>query len=254
MRALALVALLLLGAGQADAPSSLPVAAAIVEGRLPHDPNAFTEGLFFRDGHFFESTGEPGTSFIREVDPATGRVLRQVAIAAPTFGEGIAPAGDTIISLTWKDGIGWRWRSRDFQRIGRFFYAGEGWALTTDGRRLIMSDGTPVLRFLDPATLRETGRLPVTADGRLLPNLNELEWVDGEILANIWMTNRIARIDPKTGHVIGWIDVSALTAEIRPRNNDAVPNGIAWDAAHRRLYVTGKDWQTIFRIRPPHGD
>lgn len=263
MRARFLLALALgaglvsVGVGGAPAqvrpPAAVPVTAARVVRTYPHDPRAFTEGLLFHDGRLYESTGEPGRSSIREVDLATGKVLRSVAIAPPTFGEGIVIWGRQIISLTWQDGIGWRWSLADFKRVGSFRYPGEGWALTTDGRSIIMSDGTDQLRFLDPATLAERGRLRVMDGARPVDQLNELEYVDGEILANIWRTNRIARIDPASGNVIGWIDVAALTARVHPTDQDDVPNGIAWDAKGRRLFVTGKDWPVLFQIRPPKG-
>ncbi|WP_174297461.1 glutaminyl-peptide cyclotransferase [Sphingomonas bacterium] len=251
MRALPILALALLAG--AAAPPPAPVAPAQVVATFPHDPRAFTEGLLYHDGSLYESTGEPGRSSIRQVELATGRVLRSVAIAAPTFGEGIVIWGRQIVSLTWQGGIGWRWRLADFMKQGEFHYPGEGWALTHDGRSIVMSDGTAQLRFLDPATLRERRRLTVTADGRPVDQLNELEYVDGEILANIWRTNRIARIDPASGRVVGWIDVSALTAQVRATDQDDVPNGIAWDARGRRLFVTGKDWPVLFQIRPPKG-
>lgn len=246
MRALALLALLAVGAAPA-----LPVQPARVVATTPHDPGAFTEGLFYDHGVFYESTGEVGASSIRRVDPATGRVLASATVAPPHFGEGIVRVGDQIVSLTWRDGIGYRWSLPGLRRVGTFRYPGEGWALTNDGRSVVMSDGTDQLRFLDPKTLAERRRLRVTARGRPVTQLNELEWVDGEILANIWRTNLIARIDPKTGAVIGWIDVAALTARVHPTDVDAVPNGIAWDARHRRLYVTGKYWPVMFQIKPP---
>lgn len=245
-----LAALLLLGAAP---PEAMPSAPAEVVATLPHDRSAFTEGLFFRDGAFYESTGEVGRSFIRKVDPATGRVLRQVVVPPPYFGEGIVAWGKQLISLTWKDGLGFRWTLDGFRRSGTFRYPGEGWALTSDGRNLIMSDGTPQLRFLDPVTLKERRRVTVTANGEPVGNVNELEFVDGEVLANVWHTNAIIRIDPVSGHVVGLIDLSALTAQVHATDPEAVPNGIAWDAKRRRLWVTGKDWPTIFQIRPPKG-
>jgi glutaminyl-peptide cyclotransferase len=182
-------------------------------------------------------------------------VERKVDIPPPTFGEGIAVWKDEIVSLTWKGHVGWRWKLSDFSKVGEFHYPGEGWALTGDGTHLLMSDGTSRIRVLDPATMKELRRIDVTADGRPLDNVNELEWVDGEILANVWMTNVIARIDPATGKVKGWIDLTALTAEVDPEDGDDVPNGIAWDARGRRLFVTGKDWPTLFQIAwPPKGN
>ena len=236
----------------ANAP--LTVATAQVLERLPHDPAAFTEGFFVKDGVFYESTGQVGRSFIRRVDPASGRVLRQVAVPAPHFGEGIAPVGTEIVSLTWQDGVGFRWRASDLARLGSFRYAGEGWALASDGPLLVMSDGTPTLRVLDPKTLAVTRTIAVTLRGEPLDDLNEIEIVDGEILANVWHANAIVRIDPATGAVKGLIDVSALAREVDATDPEAVPNGIAWDKAKRRLYVTGKLWPTVFRIAwPPKG-
>ena len=242
---------LLLGASQT--PEGIPVAPAQVIRTLPHDTGAFTEGLFYRNGYFWESTGEIGQSSIRKVAPETGRVIKRVTIPPPYFGEGIVALGSELISLTWRQGMGFRWSIDTLRRRGSFRYPGEGWALTSDGTSVIMSDGTASLRFLDPVTLKERRRLPVTADGVAIDQLNELEYVDGEILANIWRTNRIARIDPVTGHVLGWIDVSALADTVHLEDPDAVANGIAWDKVHRRLYVTGKYWPTMFEIAPPKG-
>ena len=236
----------------ADAP--LPVTPAEVIERLPHDPTAFTEGFFAEGGAFYESTGEVGRSSIRKVDPATGKVLRQVSVPAPYFGEGIARVGDQIVSLSWQHGIGFRWRAADFARQGSFRYTGEGWALASEGALLVMSDGTPTLRVLDPKTLAVVRKIDVTLRGEPLADLNEIEIVDGEILANVWHANAIVRIDPATGAVKGLIDVSALAHEVAATDPEAVPNGIAWDKAKRRLYVTGKLWPTVFRIAwPPRG-
>lgn len=248
MRLLAGLALLFAvpAAGQ-----TIPIEQAKVVARYPHDPRAFTEGLLYHDGALYEATGEPGRSSIRKVDLATGKVLQKVDIAPPTFGEGIAIWNDEIVSLTWKQQTGWRWDLKSFRKLGEFHYPGEGWALTSDGTHLLMTDGSDQIRVLDPNTMKEERRISVTADGRPLKNVNELEWVDGEILANVWMTNVIARIDPVSGKVTGWIDLSALTAEIDPGNPDDVPNGIAWDAKAKRLFVTGKDWPTLFEIKLP---
>lgn len=250
-RVLALLLALVPAASAADAP--LAVATAQVLERLPHDPTAFTEGFFAAGGAFYESTGQVGRSFIRKVDPATGRVLRQATVPRPHFGEGIAPVGDQILSLTWQDGVGFRWRAKDFAPLGRFRYAGEGWALASDGGLLVMSDGTPRLRVLDPRTLAVKRTIAVTLRGEPLADLNEIEIVDGEILANVWHANAIVRIDPATGAVKGLIDVSALAREVAATDSEAVPNGIAWDKAKRRLYVTGKLWPTVFRIAWPVG-
>ncbi|MGN6376834.1 MAG: glutaminyl-peptide cyclotransferase [Sphingomonas sp.] len=246
-----LAGLVVLLAAPAAAQAAIPIVPAKVVATFPHDPRAFTEGLLWHDGYLYEATGEPGRSSIRKVDLATGKVLQKAVIPPPTFGEGIAVWKDQIVSLTWKQHVGWRWTLDGFRKVGEFHYPGEGWALTSDGTHLLMSDGSNQIRVLDPATMQEVRRIAVTADGKPLGMINELEWVDGEILANVWMTNVIARIDPKTGNVIGWIDLSALTAQVDPSGPDDVPNGIAWDARKHRLFVTGKDWPTLFEIAWP---
>ena len=253
IRALASL-LLLLAAAPAPPPADsrpLPIDPAEVVRTLPHDPHAFTEGLFYRDGYLYESTGEVGHSTIRKVSIETGKVVRSVSIPPPYFGEGITAFGREMFSLTWQQKIGFRWSIDTFRKRGTFHYPGEGWALTTDGKFIIMSDGTASLRFLDPVNLIERRRLDVTANGVPVEQLNELEYVDGEILANVWRTNDIVRIDPATGHVIGWIDLTALAATVQASDPDSVLNGIAWDAARRRLFVTGKDWPVMFVIKPP---
>ena len=226
---------------------------------FPHSPDAFTEGLFYRAGHLFESTGLEGQSYIREVRLEDGKVLRQLAIPAGLFGEGIVDDGTDIVSLTWQGGQGFRWSLASFKRTGQWRYPGEGWALTRmpaagggagkRGQLLVMSDGTASLRLLDPVTLAERRRFHVTADGAPVTNLNELEYVRGEILANIWHSDLIARIDPATGTVKGFIDLSALPRPPLDASRDGVANGIAYDAAHDRLFVTGKNWTQLYEIR-----
>jgi len=241
-----------LGAQPSPAPQAeVPIAAATVLARLPHDPAAFTEGLFIDRGALFEATGMVGRSSIRRVDLKTGKVLQSVTVPAPQFGEGIAPWKGQILSLTWTDGTGYRWDRHSFRRLGQFRYSGEGWALTSTGTELVMSDGTDTLRFIDPArfTLRRT--LKVTIQGRPLRRINELEWVDGEVLANVWMTDYIVRIDPATGKIKGLIDLTALHREVGRNGPDQVANGIAWDAKAHKLYVTGKEWPTLFQIAWP---
>jgi len=230
----------------------LPVIEAQALRRLPHDRGAYTEGLFIDAGQLYESTGQVGRSSIRRVDLESGKVLMSADLPAPLFGEGIAPWKGQILGLTWRDGLGVRLARDDFRFLGRFAYSGEGWGLTvgpTGG--IIMSDGTDTLRFINPENYTITRTLRITAKGKPLAMLNELEWVDGEILANIWLTDRIARIDPATGKVIGWIDVAALHREAGAMGQDQVANGIAWDAAQRRLYITGKEWPVMFEITPP---
>jgi len=230
--------------------AAIPVYGFEVVHAYPHDPSAFTEGLFYLHGDLYESTGLNGRSEIRKEDLATGRVLMRRELPDGFFGEGIVNWRERLIELTWRNQVGFIYSLQGFRPLGRFAYPGEGWALTQDGRRIIMSDGTPTLRFLDPRTLRETGRVTVTADGEPVANINELEWVKGEVLANIWMTNRIARIDASSGKVVGWIDLSGIIppAEVGS-DQDNVLNGIAYDAAHDRLFVTGKRWPKLFEIK-----
>jgi len=231
--------------------AAIPVYKAEVVRAYPHDRAAFTEGLFYLDGWLYESTGQGVRPAIRKVDLATGKVVQGRDIAPLFFGEGIVAWKGRLIELTWQNHIGFIYDLKTFQPLGSFFYPGEGWALTTDGRRIIMSDGSPQLRFLDPTTLKEIGpRLTVTADGAPVKNVNELEWVKGEIYANIWMTSRIARIDPASGKVVGWIDLGGLMRPGEVGNDpDAVANGIAYDASRDRLFVTGKLWPKLFEIR-----
>jgi glutaminyl-peptide cyclotransferase len=193
-----------------------PVYSYRIEAAFPHDPGAFTQGLFYLDGNLYESTGLHGRSTIRKVRIDDGAVLQSTTLPAEVFGEGIVNWGGEIISITWQNGEGYRWDRASLRRTGEFRYPGEGWGLTQDGAHIIMSDGTPFIRFLDPATLREVRRIEVTSGGWRVARLNELEYVRGEIYANVWQTNRIARIDPATGQVKGWIDLSGLV-EIHPR-------------------------------------
>ncbi|HEX5182719.1 MAG TPA: glutaminyl-peptide cyclotransferase [Allosphingosinicella sp.] len=233
----------------ASPPARPPVYGYRIVHSYPHDIRAFTEGLFYLDGHLYESTGLNGQSEIREEDLEDGKVLRSVPVDRRYFGEGIVNWGPEIRSLTWQGGVGFRWRRSDFAKLGEFHYPGEGWALTRNGTDIIMSDGTAQLRFLDPETMAERRRINVTDQGRPVARLNELEWVKGEIFANVWMTPRIARIDPKTGHVTGWIDLTQLVAEQAPPDEDSVLNGIAYDSARDRLFVTGKNWPKLFEIK-----
>ena len=215
---------------------------------FPHDRGAFTEGLFYKDGDLYESTGLEGRSSIRRVRLQTGEVVQRRDIAPSYFGEGIVAWRGKLVELTWRSQVGFTYGLGDFRPRGEFHYAGEGWALTTDGRRLIMSDGTPQLRFLDPETLKETGRLTVTYEGRPLANLNELEWVKGEVYANVWQTDRIVRIDPRSGRVTGVIDLTGLLPAAERRGDEDVLNGIAYDAQHDRLFVTGKLWPHVYQV------
>lgn len=230
--------------------ATAPVGGYTVVKAYPHDTNAFTEGLFYRDGFIFESTGLKGRSFIRKWNLETGVSEQERIVDSRYFGEGIVDWKNRLYELTWTDEIGIIYDIDTFERIGEFSYPGEGWALTRDDKRLIMSDGTSFIRFLDPDTLKETGRIEVTDHGVPVRNLNELEYVKGELLANVWQTTRIARIDLATGNVTGWIELAGLLKEagITGRNDDVL-NGIAYDAAKDRLFVTGKLWPKLFEIK-----
>lgn len=230
------------------APAAVPVHGFKVVHSYPHDPDAFTQGLFFHDGHLFEGTGLRGRSSIRKVDIETGRVLQAVELPPEVFGEGITQWGDRIIGITWQEGTAFVLDLKSFKLWRKFNYPGEGWGITHNERELIMSDGTAELRFLDPLTFKELRRVRVTAGGRPVDQLNELEWVNGQVFANIWQTDRIARIDPRTGNVVGWIDLTGLLPPNQRTGQDDVLNGIAYDAAKKRLFVTGKLWPRLFEI------
>ncbi len=237
-------------AATAPAEPGVPVYAATVVVRLPHDGTAFTEGLLFCGGTLYESTGKEGASDVRRVNLTDGNVAARGRIAPELFGEGIACWKNTLLSVTWKTGIGFRWTLPALKQTGKpFRYAGEGWGMTTDATGVVLSDGTPTLRRMDPATFAERGRIAVTLNGRPLNQLNELEYVQGRILANVWMSGFIARIDPATGKVDALIDIRPLQAEIGNPDRDAVANGIAYDAKSDRLFVTGKYWPTLFEIK-----
>jgi glutamine cyclotransferase len=214
----------------------------------PHDRQAFTEGLVISDDMLYEGTGLNGASNLRRVDLETGKVLQSVALDPQYFGEGVTTWQDQIIQLTWKSQIGFVYDKATFKLLKTFTYPSEGWGLTHDDHSLIMSDGTPTIHFLDPVTLQETKRITVTDKGRPVVNLNELEYVRGEILANVWQTDRIARIAPETGEVIGWIDLAGLLGQADRQPAVDVLNGIAYDAEHDRLFVTGKLWPKLFEI------
>lgn len=234
----------------AEKPKPIPVYGVQVVRTTPHDINAFTEGLFFLNGYFYESTGLDGHSSVRKVKVETGQVVQRANLPPEMFGEGIAAWHGNLVGLTWKSQVGYVLDLDSFDTKGKFGYPGEGWGLTHDDTELVMSDGTSDIRFLNPNTLVETHRIHVTAQGRPVDQLNELEWVEGEIYANIWQTDRIARIDPKTGEVVGWIDCKGLLSmkDFIPQHTDVL-NGIAYDPASRRLWVTGKFWPKVFEIK-----
>jgi len=219
-----------------------------VVARMPHDPGAYTQGLAYADGVLWEGTGQRGRSSLRRVDPASGDVLQSVALDARHFGEGIALLPDRVIQLTWTSRTGLVYDRASMELIGSFDYQGQGWGLCHDpgADRLIMSDGSATLRFLDPANFRETGRVQVTDGDRPVPRLNELECVGGQLFANVWPIDRIARIDPDSGRVTGWLDMTRLRIEIGGRGEAL--NGIAHDAATGRFFLTGKEWPTVFQV------
>lgn len=230
---------------------AIPTRGYTVVNSYPHDTAAYTEGLFYLDGYLYESTGELGQSSVRKVELETGRVLQQADIPAPYYGEGIVAWGDRLIQLTWRNQQGFVYDLATLTPRSHFAYAGEGWALTSDESSLYMSDGTANIRRLDPQSLKQIGTIKVTARGKPLDNLNELEWVKGELWANVWLTTRIARIDPADGKVIAWIDLKALVpdADTLTDSSNDVLNGIAYDAKHDRLFVTGKRWPKIYEIK-----
>lgn len=230
-----------------SATATLPMYGYTIVKAYPHDPNAFTQGLQYVDGVFYEGTGLNGQSSIRKVKLETGEVLDKRAMGEEHFGEGITLFKDTLYQLTWKSGLAFTYDGRSFKPQRTFSYRGEGWGLTHDGTNLIMSDGSDELRFLDPTTFKERRRMKVTAVGKPVRDLNELEFVQGEIFANVWQTDYVARIDPKTGLVKAWIDLRGLLSP-RERVNTDVLNGIAYDAAGDRLFVTGKLWPKLFHI------
>jgi len=238
------------GSGE-RAPAALPVFGYEVVQRYPHDARAYTQGLFIEDGVLYESTGRPQESSVRIVDLATGEVLRRTDLEPQLFGEGIAPYKGLLVMLTWKAGTAIYYSRNRLTEQYRKTYTGEGWGLTTDGERFWMSDGvTPELRIIEPSTFEEQRRLTVLEGTRKVYNLNELEWIDGAIWANIWQKDRIARIDPKTGQVTAWLDLTGLLGTHRVADPaDEVLNGIAWDAAQRKLYVTGKRWPWLYEIK-----
>ena len=215
----------------------------------PHDREAFTQGLVFNDGALLESTGQQGFSTLRRVELKTGKVLKKIDVPRQYFAEGLTLFRGKLYQLTWQHQRGFIYDPADFRQVGEFRYDGEGWGLTQDGESLILSDGTSQLRFIDPETFAVRRTLTVRDGGRALRELNELEYVKGEIWANVWHVDRVARIDPRTGAVVGWVDLKGLLAAGDVRDPEAVLNGIAYDEAGDRLFVTGKLWPKLFEIR-----
>lgn len=244
----------------------LPVAGYEIVRAYPHDPRAFTQGLSFYNGFLYESTGQKRESTIRKVEIETGKVVQKWDLPPQEFGEGSTILGDKIYMITWQDRVGRVFDLSDLKVLREFSYLGEGWGLTNDGTNLIMSQGTHVLKFLDPASFSQVKTLPVRReDGRPLMNLNELEFVKGEIWANIWHSeqsdilgkpNYIARIDPASGKLLGWINLQGISPDDQPSSNDPMDprsentlNGIAYDAQNDRIFVTGKKWKKLYEIK-----
>ena len=215
----------------------------------PHDRGAFTQGLEYRDGFLYEGTGQVGRSSLRKVDLETGRVLQKFDLLQPFFGEGITVLNQQIVQLTYQTQTGFVYDKSSFRVLKNFSYPGEGWGLTNDGKQIYMSDGTSQIRVWDPVSLKEIRRIMVKDGAREVTQLNELEFVRGEILANIWHSDRIARISPKDGRVLGWIDLSGILPKAERSGAEAVLNGIAYDSAGDRLFVTGKLWPKLFEIK-----
>ena len=244
VRPLALAACLLFAA--ASRAGGAPPIEYRVAVEYPHDPAAFTQGLVYDGGALYESTGLRGRSSLRKVEPTTGRVVRKRPLSDRLFGEGLALVGDELYQLTWTAGRAFVVKLKDFSLVREYRYAGEGWGLAFDGARLVMSDGSATLRFRDPVTFRVEREVEVREGARPVEALNELEFVDGSVYANVWRSDRVARVDPASGAVTGWLDLSPLVARERSAGPADVANGIAWDG--RRLFVTGKLWRSVYGL------
>jgi len=216
---------------------------------FPHDTSAFTQGLAYRDDFLYEGTGISGRSSLRKVRLETGEVIQQVNLGSAFFGEGITLVKDKVLQLTWKSGVGFVYDLNNFHLLRQFSYSGEGWGITANDREVFMSDGTSEIRVLDAETLQEKRRFRVHDGSRQVEQLNELEFVEGQIFANVWHSNRIARISPQSGDVVGWIDLTGLLNPVYRLEPEAVLNGIAYDPIRKRLFVTGKLWPKVFEIR-----
>jgi glutamine cyclotransferase len=234
---------------EATPATAIPTYTFEVVNTYPHDATAFTQGLVYLNGNLFESTGLNGRSTLREVDLRTGKVLRKVDVPQEYFAEGLTALNGKLYQLTWKANKGFTYDPSNFQLIGSFTYSGEGWGLTNDGKSLILSDGTNNLRFMDPPEFSTAKTISVYDKGKPLEELNELEYIKGEIYSNIWHDDRIVRIDPKSGSILGWIDLTGLLPENERRDQENVLNGIAYNEQTDTLYVTGKRWPKLFEIR-----
>lgn len=228
-----------------------PVAPCTVVRKIPHSTSNYTEGFFYRQGKFYEGTGMEGHSSVQVIDAATGRLLMQHEMPPQYFGEGIVDWRDNILEWTWQSHTGFILDRISLREVGQFRYTGEGWGMTRTSKELITSDGSAILRFRNPDTFDQTRQITVHDGNSPIYQLNELEYVEGEIYANVWHSDRIVRISPTDGRVMGWIDCKGLLPESEKVNNESVLNGIAYDSPRHRLFVTGKQWPTIFEIRMP---
>lgn len=234
-----------------SAPAPVPVYGYSLVATFPHDPLESTEGLFYQDGFFYESSGQPeanSISNLRQVDIETGQPVQNIELNSEIFAEGVTPWKDSIVMLTYENETAFVYDIADFSQRQTFSYKGQGWGLTQDGTRLIMSDGSPVIRFFDPAAFAPAGSIQVTLQGRPWPGANELEYVNGEIWANIWGTDQIARISPLDGTITGWIDLGSLYPISQRPPTAREMNGIAYDTIQDRIFVTGKCWPKVFQI------
>jgi glutamine cyclotransferase len=229
--------------------AAAPVSGYRVVAEFPHSVDSYTEGLLYLNGLFYEGTGLKGHSAVLAIEPETGKVVQQRELPAQYFGEGIVDWGPNIYQWTWQSHICFVYDRFSLRPVRQFSYSGEGWGMTHTPREIVTSDGTATLRFRDPKTFQETHHIVVKDGNGTIDQLNELEYIKGEIYANIWHSDRIARISPRDGHVIGWIDFTGLLPESRRANAESVLNGIAYDAQHDRLFVTGKQWPTVFEIK-----
>jgi len=230
--------------------SEIPIYSYRIVAKYPHDPQAFTQGLIFENGFLYESTGLRGQSSVRKVRLETGAILQKLDLPPEVFGEGLTDRGNQLLVLTWTSNVGYVLDRAGLAVTGIFAYPGEGWGLTRSPDAIFMSDGSSRIRLLDPKSLQERARIEVTDRGAPVVRLNELEWVKGEIFANVWETDRIARIDPKSGKVVGWIDLGGLNGKsVLFKKGDAVLNGIAYDSTRDRLFVTGKLWPELYEIK-----
>ena len=226
-----------------------PVSGYRIVARYPHSTNSYTEGFLYLDGLFYEGTGLNGNSAVIAIQPETGKVVRKIDLPRQYFGEGIVDWGPYIYEWTWQSHICFVYDRSSLRLVRQFAYTSEGWGMTRTAKELITSEGTATLRFRDPNTFKETHHIVVRDGGKTIDQLNELEYVKGDIFANIWHSDRIARIAPQDGKVIEWIDLTGLLPENQKLNEESVLNGIAYDSKHDRLFVTGKQWPTIFEIQ-----